>query len=262
MTPSPAYEAWTDRARENDILEMAGTLGVISRAEAIANRFTRYFTGKPCCKGHICERVVSTRKCIECVRAYDRARYKKSEHRKGNSKRRYAADPEKYRQMRRDYVSTNIDKVRESQKVYHAKNRIARNTYSAAYHAANRSECNKACRAHYAANREEIREKERQRYRLNPEPWIAGNRNRRARKKLAEGRHTSADVARIRSNQRDKCAYCKTPLKGGGHVDHIIALSKGGSNWPRNIQLLCKRCNLSKRDSDPIDFMQSRGLLL
>lgn len=33
--------------------------------------------------------------------------------------------------------------------------------------------------------------------------------------------------------------------------DHIIAISRGGSNTVRNIQLLCKKCNRLKSDSEP-----------
>jgi 5-methylcytosine-specific restriction endonuclease McrA len=86
--------------------------------------------------------------------------------------------------------------------------------------------------------------------------------DRRAREIGAEGTHTADDIDRIREAQRDRCACCRVKLHGGGHVYHIVALSKGGSNWPSNIQLLCEPCNLSKKAKDPIEFMQSRGKLL
>lgn len=36
---------------------------------------TRYFTGRPCSKGHIAERKLSNRECIVCRREYDRRKY-------------------------------------------------------------------------------------------------------------------------------------------------------------------------------------------
>lgn len=31
------------------------------------------------------------------------------------------------------------------------------------------------------------------------------------------------------------------------HIDHVIPLSRGGSNWPANIRPACERCNRSRR---------------
>ena len=39
---------------------------IISRKEAIGKGLKRYFTGKPCSKGHLSERYVSNPRCIEC----------------------------------------------------------------------------------------------------------------------------------------------------------------------------------------------------
>jgi hypothetical protein len=46
--------------------------------------------------------------------------------------------------------------------------------------------------------------------------------------------------------QRDggRCAKCGSQEKL--EYDHIIPISKGGSNTARNIQLLCEKCNRSK----------------
>ena len=47
---------------------------------------------------------------------------------------------------------------------------------------------------------------------------------------------------------RGRCAKCGTNAEL--HFDHIIPYSKGGSSKdPKNIQILCGRHNLSKRDN-------------
>lgn len=78
----------------------------------------------------------------------------------------------------------------------------------------------------------------------------------------AEGKYTKKDIRQLMSAQRSKCANCKTPLKNGYHIDHIIPLISGGTNWPSNLQLLCPKCNCSKGAKDPIDWAQENGRLL
>lgn len=43
------------------------TLPIRTREEAHAAGLVRYYTGKPCHKGHDCERYVSSGGCIDCV---------------------------------------------------------------------------------------------------------------------------------------------------------------------------------------------------
>ncbi len=49
--------------------------------------------------------------------------------------------------------------------------------------------------------------------------------------------------------QRDqgRCVQCAS--KENLEFDHIIPVSKGGANTARNIQLLCERCNRTKKDT-------------
>lgn len=63
-----------------------------------------------------------------------------------------------------------------------------------------------------------------------------------------------------RALQNDRCAYCKCDLRGAGHQDHIIPVSKGGLHTPANIVWACERCNLqkgSKLDWTPDCVLQS-----
>jgi 5-methylcytosine-specific restriction endonuclease McrA len=96
----------------------------------------------------------------------------------------------------------------------------------------------------------------------NPESWRSIQRNRRARKKGAEGSHTTEDITRIYAAQNGKCGYCRKPVGKNFHVDHIKALKCGGSNDPRNIQILCPDCNRRKRDRAAEAFARSMGLLI
>jgi 5-methylcytosine-specific restriction endonuclease McrA len=80
----------------------------------------------------------------------------------------------------------------------------------------------------------------------NPESGRASVRNRRAKIKSSDGQHTAADIERIGSEQGWKCAFCFKDISGGYHVDHVVPISKGGSNSEWNLHLTCQTCNLKK----------------
>jgi 5-methylcytosine-specific restriction endonuclease McrA len=126
------------------------------------------------------------------------------------------------------------------------------------------SECDKA-RLRRAEDPEKMRKSTAASLRWqkeNREAALVIKRNRRARKIAADGNHSASDIAAIRAVQKDRCACCRKKLDLKGHVDHIHPLARGGSNWPRNLQLLCERCNCTKSARDPIEFMRSQGFLI
>ena len=75
------------------------------------------------------------------------------------------------------------------------------------------------------------------------------------------GRRRFTQYERITVYQKynGKCALCGRYLKYDAScmtLDHIIPLSKGGTNDIENLQLSCKRCNLLKSDYMPFEFVR------
>jgi len=104
---------------------------------------------------------------------------------------------------------------------------------------------------------EQQRIKSNEYWRNNREKYNAHVRNRRARLRQSEGFHTVEDIQKKIQDQRYKCYWCNCDISGGKHtVDHYIPIAKGGSNWPSNLVMACKRCNFSKSDKMPEEFIK------
>jgi len=70
---------------------------IISKVEAKASGLRHYFTGVPCKRGHVSERLVSNNNCVDCIR--DRPKTPRRE----NYFKEYDA---RRRSARKDYIST------------------------------------------------------------------------------------------------------------------------------------------------------------
>jgi 5-methylcytosine-specific restriction endonuclease McrA len=160
--------------------------------------------------------------------------------------------------------------------------------YGAEYREKHRERRNAEAREYRRKNADTLKAKRLQRYRENPtkykkaardcrlrkpetkKQWAKKNADRlkaywhkrRANKINAGGSYTAKEITALLSRQRSKCPICKTGISSKYHIDHIMPLTLGGSNYISNIQLLCPQCNLSKGARHPIEFMQSLGYLL
>jgi len=71
---------------------------IVSRQQAIEQKLTRYFTGKPCKHGHITEKLLSNRTCVECKRL-DKIKWGSQPHIKSASIARANAHNKKHPEM-------------------------------------------------------------------------------------------------------------------------------------------------------------------
>jgi 5-methylcytosine-specific restriction endonuclease McrA len=186
--------------------------------------------------------------CLECYQAYYRAgHYKRKEANNRRSTEWQKANPEKAQKASNAWRNRNREELRASQRQKYWENP---------------EQSRAQRRAEYWKDPEKSRALARAWGKANPEKIAQNNRNTRAQRKLAAGKHTQTDIDAIFALQRGRCAYCRRSIRNGYHVDHIVPLSKGGSNSRRNLQLTCAACNMSKKDRDPIRHAQRLGRLL
>ncbi len=243
---------------------------LLSRAKALAAGLSRFFTGKPCRRGHIDERMVSGGACRSCQRetsgtwkSHNREKVRASAHRRWVTSERYRKESlerlrRRYRkkknevyQLHRQWYIENRDQVCERRRIKYATDPEARARHLGGH------------RRWRTVNLEKYRQGKRKWYLANPEKAVASTHRRRARKKAADGIFSKEDIHRIRVLQNNRCAECQKSFEHiKAHVDHIVPLTKGGSNWPRNLQLLCGPCNSCKGARDPIEHARIMGRLL
>lgn len=128
------------------------------------------------------------------------------------------------------------------------------------------TESRKRAKKKWLANNKEKRlEWERRRYHLKKDELSQKRKEypsygeyvqrRRARKAGAEGFHTKEQFWELCKLAEYRCLACKKekPLT----EDHIVPLSKGGSDWIENIQPLCFSCN-SRKSTKTVDYKLTR----
>lgn len=217
--------------------------------EAKAKGLVRFFTGKPCPRGHIGDRYVSNRRCAACI-VEDKKVWAKN-------------NPGAVKEYQRKFGRENRDSIFIRNKRWRSENPAKVKAQKQAEYLRNKDKIlarNKLYRQ--SIDKNIARESDRKKREKNPESYRAYKKNYKARKRQAKGSHTGEDIRAIFKLQRGKCAYCRQKVGKKYHVDHIQSLFRGGTNDRTNLQISCARCNHTKHAKDPMVFARSLGMLL
>jgi 5-methylcytosine-specific restriction endonuclease McrA len=85
---------------------------------------------------------------------------------------------------------------------------------------------------------------------------------RRALNLNAPGTHTPEQIKEQYERQKGRCYYCRCKVAWNNHhVDHVVPLSRGGSNDISNLVIACQTCNLSKNSKLPHEWARGNRLL-
>lgn len=98
---------------------------IISRAEAKAKGLKRYFTGKPCKHGHVSERYIGGKFCIQCEKVRDNNE-STNKRKKSYQKEYQEKNREKLRAAAKAQREANREEVRESARACYWKRRAGK----------------------------------------------------------------------------------------------------------------------------------------
>lgn len=132
--------------------------------------------------------------------------------------------------------------------LYRSNKPCPRDHNSARYTSSGR--CKKCCRDAgnnwYRSDPERSRRTRKAWYDANPGISAVYVARRKATRLKAEGSHTIEDIHQLLEAQGCSCWCGVSFFVVNPTIDHKIPLSRGGSNWPTNLQMLCQPCNDSK----------------
>lgn len=129
----------------------------------------------------------------------------------------------------KQYRESHKEEIKEKQKIYYLLDRSNRLVYS---------------RKYYKEHTEEIRN-----YRSSEAGRAADKRAKYKRRMMIEGNggtFSQQDVSNLLDFFDNKCAYTGEQLVSNYHLDHIVALIKGGTNYIWNIVPSNPSSNISK----------------
>jgi hypothetical protein len=223
---------------------------IVTLGEARENGLKRYFTGKPCKHGHVAERLVSTKGCVECAKA---------------TRKRYALQ---IKRIQATWYQNNKDKVKEQTTEWVKKNREKVNEKSRRW-IRNNPEKHKEIQTRAEEKRRDQRSFERAERRKDDLGYLLKERYRdrilkAVKNNCSEKAYKTAEllgctvpefIDHLKKTMKEGMTWEKFMESDAIHLDHIKPIASFDLNSSEeqlkcfhytNYQLLWKKENLSK----------------
>jgi 5-methylcytosine-specific restriction endonuclease McrA len=164
-----------------------------------------------------------------------------SDCRKKRTDQYYKDEKSKIRKRQENYRNLNRELVRENNRASYWRNREKILAHSRIYYRENREKRLAQIKKYRDRNPGYYKNWSRFKYK------IGLNLNSKAKKKLVEF---------LLQKQFGRCYWCNQKLNLARHIDHVIPITRGGTNDIENLVLSCPRCNWSKGNYLPEEWKE------
>lgn len=241
---------------------------IITRKEAREQSLVHYFVGEECVNGHVADRMVVSNACVDCVQERNEKIRDDIEVKSLDKLAKREATKESVRYAREvlDYLreTTDPDSPESTKLLMMELEILPRSKQAAIYLEQEFYYPGEACPNKGHFSKRAVKDGSCVLCRADYKSWYklaykeetrANGNNRRSRIKEVGGVFSAQDVIRMFESQSGECTGCFGDLLMlDYHVDHIMPISRGGTNWPENLQLLCPTCNLQKSAKLPEEW--------
>jgi 5-methylcytosine-specific restriction endonuclease McrA len=180
-----------------------------------------------------------------CNSCYCKAWKKRNKEHVRSSRRAWlAANKDHTRTYARERARANPEQNRARVLAWQRENKEKVNAKSRAWQRSHREQVKAAGLRYRLANPEKEKARAKAWLAANPDIARARTHRRRALLKTTPGSFTPQEWADRLAEYGGVCPCCKQEAELT--VDHIVPVSKGGTNWIWNLQPLCLGCNVAK----------------
>lgn len=160
----------------------------------------------------------------------------------------------------REYVRKNLEKVRQYKHNYYMEHKDEVREYNQEYRETHKEEMASYFHDYYLEHTDEIktRIKEWDKTESGKLSRKNANHRRKARMRSIEGDYSKDDLKQALEFFNYQCAYSGEPLEQHYHIDHVIPVSKGGTNYIWNIVPANSGPNGTKRDNEMEEWFRKQ----